>query len=61
MITLDRRSGHREEHLLVDVIELLGQLKLQLPLFDFETHPWVELDAVEETGFLAASYSILKL
>ena len=26
VVTLDRRSGHREEHLLVDIIELLGQL-----------------------------------
>ena len=26
VVALDRRSGHREEHLLVDVIELLGQL-----------------------------------
>ena len=34
-----------------EVVELLGQLKLQLPLFDFE---------LEETGLDAVSYSIVQ-
>ena len=37
MITLDRRPGHREEHLLIDVdVEVVEETGIVLLLFDFD-------------------------